>query len=511
MLKRKILTVIFCLVSTTFALPNISTAVDKKEEKNTAYGVEINIAVEELSQELSKDVAEGMEIVVIDFTDYEGNITKFGKFLTEELIAKLSQNKNLTVMEKALFQKTLKERGLSLSDLASSSSMTRAGMLIGIDAVCKGVITDLGEQFKVNVRLIDTFTNEIIASSEVSVVKNEAVLSIMDIKKESFLPAKTPDPLQSEDYLGIKIASVATQLSWDILKEEKKRVAVIGLRNSESKVDELGDYLSDELISKLHQTGKFKLVERKFLDEVLKEQNLGISTIIDPETAVRLGKILGVEAIITGTITDLGEFLRVNARLISAETGAISATATTRIAKEKISVPSVPTLPEKGKPEKEKPVSAGEREGLRGEYFNLAPFNDNPGALPDEPTTVRIDNSIDFDWGEGSPAPNISADYFGVSWEGKLYAPITGTYLFRIAHNDGVRLLIDNKIIIGYWHPYNYNDHKVNLFLEGKQWHQVKVEFFEIAGWAKVELLWRQPGKDDFEVISSSYLKTKGR
>jgi len=80
-----------------------------------------------------------------------------------------------------------------------------------------------------------------------------------------------------------------------------------------------------------------------------------------------------------------------------------------------------------------------------------------------------------------------------------------------MAHDDGVRLLIDNKIIIDYWHPYDYNDHEVNLFLEGKQWHQVKVEFFEIAGRARVRLLWRQPGKDNLEVISSSHLKTKGR
>ncbi|MBU1487163.1 CsgG/HfaB family protein, partial [bacterium] len=390
-------------------LPNIFAVADKKEQ-GISPAVELNVAIEQLSERLSQETAEGMEIVVLDFTDHEGNITKFGRFLTEELIVKLSQNKNLTVMERALLQKTLKERGLSFSDLASSSSMTRAGMLMGVDAVCKGVVTDLGEQFKVNARLIDTFTNEIIASSEVSVIKDEAILNIMGVKRESQVPTKTSTPLQSEDYLGIKIASVAAQLSQDIPKEEKKRVAVIGLRNSEDKVDELGDYLSDELISKLYQTGKFKLVERKFLDEVLKEQNLGISTIIDPETAVRLGKILGVEAIITGAITDLGQFLRINARLISTETGAISATATTRIAKEKISVPSVPTLPEKGKPEKEKPSSAGEKEGSRGEYFNLAPFNDNPGTLPDEPTTVRIDNSIDFNWEDGSPAPNISVD-----------------------------------------------------------------------------------------------------
>jgi TolB-like protein len=496
---KKVVTIFMILIG--FIPLNFAEA---EENANLTYGV----AVERLSEKLSQNVTEEMEIVVLDFTNSEEKVDMFGKFLTEELTAKLSQKEKFTVMEKTGFISVLKERNLTLEDLTNPSSMIKTGFLIGVDAICTGTVIDLGDQLKVSVKLINTFAGEIVATAESFIKKDEAVLSIMGIKKGIEPSTKTSTFIQPEDYLGMKIVQMATQLSSVIPEGEKKRVTVISFINSDGKVDKFGEHLADELISKLHQTGKFILVERKFLNEVLKEQNLGLSTIIDSATAIRLGKVLGVEAIITGTIVDLDKYLRINARLISTETGSILATADTKIAKESISSPKEVTS------EKDKKIvlPKKDREGLRGEYFNLPPFKDNPGALSDEPTTVRIDSSIDFNWEEEYPAPNISADYFGVRWEGMLYAPVTGTYLFRIDHNDGVKLAIDNKVAIDCWHPYDWRsiNHEANLFLEGGCWHQIKIEFFEITGRSWVKLLWRQPGTDNLEAITSSYLKTDG-
>jgi hypothetical protein len=84
--------------------------------------------------------------------------------------------------------------------------------------------------------------------------------------------------------------------------------------------------------------------------------------------------------------------------------------------------------------------------GLRGEYFNSPPFEQAP-SFPEQAEYVRIDKTVDFDWGKGVPAPRISSDYFLVRWSGEIYAPVTGTYQFVSNHNDGCRLSIDGKAV----------------------------------------------------------------
>jgi hypothetical protein len=59
-----------------------------------------------------------------------------------------------------------------------------------------------------------------------------------------------------------------------------------------------------------------------------------LSGLIDPNSAKELGKILGVDAIISGTITDLGDAIKVNARLISTETGQIFSVASEEYIKD---------------------------------------------------------------------------------------------------------------------------------------------------------------------------------
>ena len=70
------------------------------------------------------------------------------------------------------------------------------------------------------------------------------------------------------------------------------------------------------------------------MNKVIAEQKLSVSDLIDPSSAKQLGKLLGVDAIASGTVTELSQSLRVNARLISTETGEIFAVASTEIFKD---------------------------------------------------------------------------------------------------------------------------------------------------------------------------------
>lgn len=97
--------------------------------------------------------------------------------------------------------------------------------------------------------------------------------------------------------------------------QPKKRVAVLDfdyatVRSSVAAIwgtdRDVGKGVADLLVEKLVQGGVYTVVERKAIDKVLAEQNFSVSDRVDPTTAAKIGRILGVDAIIIGSITQFG-------------------------------------------------------------------------------------------------------------------------------------------------------------------------------------------------------------
>ncbi|HEY9680680.1 MAG TPA: CsgG/HfaB family protein [Drouetiella sp.] len=90
----------------------------------------------------------------------------------------------------------------------------------------------------------------------------------------------------------------------------KRRVAVLpfeyGAVTSEVGTVDVGKGITTLLITKLVNDGTYSVIDRQMLDSILKEQNLSVSDRADPATACKIGKILSVDAIIVGTVTQFG-------------------------------------------------------------------------------------------------------------------------------------------------------------------------------------------------------------
>jgi len=69
---------------------------------------------------------------------------------------------------------------------------------------------------------------------------------------------------------------------------------------------DVGKGISDLLVTNLVRDGSYSVIERKSLDKILKEQNFSNSDRADPNSAAKIGKLLGVDAIIVGSITQFG-------------------------------------------------------------------------------------------------------------------------------------------------------------------------------------------------------------
>lgn len=69
---------------------------------------------------------------------------------------------------------------------------------------------------------------------------------------------------------------------------------------------DVGKGITDLLVEKLVKDGNYSIIERKALDKILAEQNFSNSDRANPATAAKIGQILGVDAIIVGSITKFG-------------------------------------------------------------------------------------------------------------------------------------------------------------------------------------------------------------
>jgi len=139
------------------------------------------------------------------------------------------------------------------------------------------------------------------------------------------------------------VSEIGGKISKSMLTEGKKKIAVIEFSDLNDNVNNLGRFLAEELINELMKDKKdkgYEIVERRQLNKVLRQLKLSSSGLLDPKSMKAVGKILNVDAIVTGSLTDLGNDIKVNARIISVESAKIIATASTKIPK----VGSVATL-----------------------------------------------------------------------------------------------------------------------------------------------------------------------
>ncbi len=120
----------------------------------------------------------------------------------------------------------------------------------------------------------------------------------------------------------------------------------------------------------------------------------------------------------------------------------------------------------------------------RGEYF------DNPN-LSGGPALERNDVEINFDWGVAPPVNWMPDDNFSVRWTRQVnFTP--GYYRFVVLADDGVRVWLDQTLLIDQWQDMDYQLHYVDgTYLQGR--HTIRVEYYEHTGNARVRFWW-EPG-----------------
>jgi TolB-like protein len=108
-------------------------------------------------------------------------------------------------------------------------------------------------------------------------------------------------------------------------QDKKPLVAISPLQAKKVDPEEV-DLISEALAGELQSTGAFRVMERGQMDRILKEQGVQSSGLCDGnECAVEVGKILGIDKIVVGSVGRIGTLFIINTRLVDVQTGEILA------------------------------------------------------------------------------------------------------------------------------------------------------------------------------------------
>jgi TolB-like protein len=200
-------------------------------------------------------------LAVVDFTDLEGNVTKLGRFLAEELSVDLVEEaKGFDVIDRTHLKALLQEHQLSATGLIDPLTARKLGKIAGADALVTGTLTPFGDSIRLSVKVLDTETAKMLAASTTEVPKTPALAALIgDVTSSSRTSAsppadQPPSPAAaaaeiSVDQNALLFAVRKCQRSGNLLscsgyiknKADKRRTVNPVGNNSPVVVDELGD------------------------------------------------------------------------------------------------------------------------------------------------------------------------------------------------------------------------------------------------------------------------------
>jgi len=132
----------------------------------------------------------------------------------------------------------------------------------------------------------------------------------------------------------------------------------------------------------------------------------------------------------------------------------------------------------------------------KGEYWP------NRG-LEDAPVLVRDDRVIDFDWGLDAPAVVLPRDNFSARWTRQVRFE-GGSYRFHALVDDGVRLWVDNALVIDDWQVGGARELTTDLSLiDGA--HDIRVEYFDLTQNAQIRIWWEKLPASSFSEWRAEY------
>jgi glucose/arabinose dehydrogenase len=136
--------------------------------------------------------------------------------------------------------------------------------------------------------------------------------------------------------------------------------------------------------------------------------------------------------------------------------------------------------------------------GLTAQYFDNVDFTNLK--------LTRIDPSVNFDWGWGSPDPLIAGDTYSVRWTGSFTPEFSEAYTLYTSSDDGIRVKLNGVTVINNFtdHAPTQNTYTTNVLSAGTS-YPIQIECYERTGGAVAKLSWTCPTQPKQLVPTTRY------
>lgn len=209
----------------------------------------------------------------------------------------------------------------------------------------------------------------------------------------------------------------------------KKRVAVFRFddKTEYANSGRPGQGMADMLTTALVQSGNYVVLERQEIDAILNEQNLGTQGVVSPETAAQVGKILGVDLAVMGTVTEFGykkgdvggttqklgvgigresAVVAIDVRLVDTSSGVVATAENVRKSSSRAGL------------------------SLKTEKWDFANRSEFDQTLVGKATRDAIESIVEI----------VDANADKVRWEGRVVANLNGNIVINAGARGGVRV-----------------------------------------------------------------------
>jgi len=139
-----------------------------------------------------------------------------------------------------------------------------------------------------------------------------------------------------------------------------------------------------------------------------------------------------------------------------------------------------------------------------GNGLDIGQFDERglPMVIPPEGLSSDRMPGVDNRWMMISPG---STDMFSARWEGFIRPRYSEQYTIHVISDDGVRVWIDNDLLIDQWKDQPPTEHSAKVQLEAGRKYPIRVEYYERTGGATLQLAWSSPSQAR-EVVPASQL-----
>ena len=250
--------------------------------------------------------------------------------LSRRLSANLARSDSINVIDRETVEMILNEQDFQFNDPGTDERADEMGRLVGVEYMVVGTIGQIGSFFTINYRILDIGAGRMFTTGSYD-IQGEIGLLLTDGMAEVAKRISSQFGIGSADISDrsrTNSSTAATSASAGRLRTGLLNIAVVQFQDKGSLgIEDAGEIVAGWMNGSLHKTGVFTLYERVLLQDVLAEQNIGLTGVMDESTTIEIGKIFGVEAIVTGTISRFASTFSIVARLIDTETGKVIATA----------------------------------------------------------------------------------------------------------------------------------------------------------------------------------------